>query len=192
MSANLDLLKELFPRRIMLGVDEVAEVLAVGGKHGSYEQTRRELKEGRIIPGLRKHGGVWRVPLTAIAEALDRMVEIVPDRQGKKVRRVEPQTNNAGAVYGARGRKPDALRARIVEYVERSLVVIRAIPIAEAVQLLPPQSFDDADRRRRTSYLSQVARSAIFWEEVGAKLAAFSLSELPAGKPGRMPGMRER
>ena len=192
MSANLDLLKELFPRRAMLGVDEVAEVLAVGGKRGSYEQTRRELKEGRIIRGLRKHGGVWRVPLTAVAEALDRMIEITPIPQDKKVRRVTPQANNAATEYGARGRKPDALRGRIAEYVEQSFIAVRAIPVDESVELQPLQSYDDADKHTTKNYLSRAARSASFWEEVGAKLVAFSLSELPAGKLGPKPGLRDR
>jgi hypothetical protein len=192
MSANLDLLKELFPRRVMLGVDEVAEVLAVGGKAGSYEQTRRELKEGRIIPGLRKHGGVWRVPLTAVAEALDRMIEITPAPQDKKVRRVRPQASDAGTAYGARGRKPDALRARIAEYVEHSFIVVRAIPVDESIEFAPRQSLHDADRHTRSTYLSRAARSACFWDEVGAKLVALSLSELPAGRLRPKAGLRER
>lgn len=194
MSANLDLLKDLFPRRAMLGVDEVAEVLAVSGKRGSYEQTRRELKEGRIIPGLQKHGGVWRVPLTAVAEALDRMIEIVPAAQEKNVRRAKPAAETAQPAYGARGRKPDALRARIAEFVGRSSLAIRALRVEEPIELItPPPLPDDAGKRARTIHQKRMARSASFWDEVAAKLMALSLSELPAAsKPGSKRGMRER
>ena len=97
----------------MLSVDEVAEVLAVDGAGGSYEQTRRELKEGRIIPGLRKLDGVWRVPITALAEAMDRMVEVEPITLPASRGRTQPPgpTVRSRACVCLRITRPTARRA---------------------------------------------------------------------------------
>ncbi len=42
---------------------------------GGYEQTREQLAAGVIVPGLRKLGGSWLVPVTALAEALDGLTD---------------------------------------------------------------------------------------------------------------------
>lgn len=58
----------------MLNVEDVARVLNRTGA-GGYEQTRDQLARGLIVPGLRKFGGSWLVPITTLAAALDDLVE---------------------------------------------------------------------------------------------------------------------
>lgn len=78
MDGMLPLLREMFPGKVMLSVEDVALVLGRTGA-GGYEQTREQLAAGVIVPGLRKMGGSWLVPITALAAALDRLVAIDDD-----------------------------------------------------------------------------------------------------------------
>ena len=71
----LPLLREMFPGKLMLTVEDVARVLGRTGA-GSYEQTREQLANGAIVPGLRKMGGQWLVPIAALADALDNLVDL--------------------------------------------------------------------------------------------------------------------
>lgn len=183
MGANLDLLKELFPRRAMLSVDEVAEVLAVGGAGGSYEQTRRELKEGRIIPGLRKMDGVWRVPITALAEAMDRMVEVepvtAPAIRGRHRRKSSQPEGAPVPAYGSRGRRPDALRARMDKFLQTASGRWTALPMAMSPTYVPSSPCSQDDARARSRDARSLRRTQEFWEVVGALLLARDLEDLP-------------
>lgn len=71
----LPLLREMFPGKLMLTVEDVARVLGRTGA-GGYEQTREQLANGVIVPGLRKMGGQWLVPIAALANALDDLVDL--------------------------------------------------------------------------------------------------------------------
>jgi len=75
MAGMLPLLREMFPGKVMLTVEDVAQVLGRTGA-GGYEQTREQLAAGVIVPGLRKVGGSWLVPITALASALDGLVQL--------------------------------------------------------------------------------------------------------------------
>lgn len=74
MTGILPVLREMFPGKAMLTVEDVARVLNRTGA-GGYEQTRDQLSRGLIVPGLRKFGGSWLVPITTLAAALDGLVE---------------------------------------------------------------------------------------------------------------------
>ena len=70
MSGMLPLLREMFPGKLMLTVEDVARELGRAGA-GAYVQTRELLANGVIVPCLRKMGGqrlvpiaAWRTPLT--------------------------------------------------------------------------------------------------------------------------------
>ena len=80
MVGMLPLLREMFPGKVMLTVEDVAQVLGRTGA-GGYEQTREQLAAGVIVPGLRKVGGSWLVPITALAAALDSLVQL--DDEGR-------------------------------------------------------------------------------------------------------------
>ncbi|MBS7458898.1 hypothetical protein [Coralloluteibacterium stylophorae] len=70
----LPILRAMFPDKPLLSVEDVARVLNRTGA-GGYEQTREQLAAGVIVPGLRKLGGSWLVPVTALAEALDGLTD---------------------------------------------------------------------------------------------------------------------
>ena len=73
MTGMLPILRAMFPDKPLLSVEDVARVLNRTGA-GGYEQTREQLAAGVIVPGLRKLGGSWLVPVTALAEALDGLI----------------------------------------------------------------------------------------------------------------------
>lgn len=75
MTGMLPVLRAKFPDKVMLTVEDVADVLGKTGA-GGYEQTREQLAAGVIVPGLRKLGGSWLVPITALANALDNLVMV--------------------------------------------------------------------------------------------------------------------
>ncbi len=74
MTGMLPILRVMFPDKPLLSVEDVARVLNKTGA-GGYEQTREQLAAGVIVPGLRKLGGSWLVPVTALADALDGLVD---------------------------------------------------------------------------------------------------------------------
>ncbi|HHA2422934.1 TPA: hypothetical protein ACOD9U_000722 [Stenotrophomonas maltophilia] len=74
MTGMLPILRAMFPDKPLLSVEDVARVLNRTGA-GGYEQTREQLAAGVIVPGLRKLGGSWLVPVTALAEALDGLTD---------------------------------------------------------------------------------------------------------------------
>jgi hypothetical protein len=177
----------------MLSVDEVAEVLAVGGAGGSYEQTRRELKEGRIIPGLRKIDGTWRVPITALADAMDRIVEVEPTRMPPGTRR--PRQAASGAqpsspqdAYGRRGRRPNALRARVEQYLQANALTWTVLPLHPESSWQSPRPTVEDDRPARAKNDRALQRTGQFWEAIGSRLLACDMEDqLPSaeGRPTR-------
>ncbi|UXB41315.1 hypothetical protein K7569_05860 [Stenotrophomonas maltophilia] len=83
----LPILRAMFPDKPLLSVEDVARVLNRTGA-GSYEQTREQLAAGVIVPGLRKLGGSWLVPVTALAEALDGLTDT--DVAGQAIPKAHP------------------------------------------------------------------------------------------------------
>lgn len=110
----LPLLREMFPGKLMLTVEEVARVLGRTGA-GGYEQTREQLANGVIVPGLRKMGGQWLVPIAALANALDNLVDL--DSLGRASPKPLPTRHtviSANPVVDRprRGRIPNRLKAQ--------------------------------------------------------------------------------
>ncbi len=98
----------------MLTVDDVARVLGRTGA-GGYEQTRGQLANGVIVPSLRKIGGQWLVPIAALANALDDLVDL--DGLGRASLR--PLPTRHAVISGDpvvdrphRGRIPDRVKAQ--------------------------------------------------------------------------------
>ena len=108
------LLREIFPGMLMLTVEDVARVLGRTGA-GGYEQTREQLANGVIVPGLRKMGGQWMVPIAALADALDSLVDLDSmDRAAPKPLPTQHTVINGNSVVDRprRGRVPDRLKAQ--------------------------------------------------------------------------------
>lgn len=110
----LPLLREMFPGKLMLTVDDVARVLGRTGA-GGYEQTREQLANGIIVPGLKKMGGQWLVPIPALANALDNLVDL--DSLGRATPKPLPTrhaviSGNPVVDKPRRGRIPDRLKAQ--------------------------------------------------------------------------------
>ena len=63
----------------MITPREVAQAIHGKGKdtRKRVEQVNRALNEGRLIPGLRKDGARWLVPIAALAKALDSRTQAV-------------------------------------------------------------------------------------------------------------------
>lgn len=112
MTGMLPVLRDMFPGKAMLSVENVALVLGRTGA-GAYEQTREQLASGVIVPGLRKVGGGWLVPITALAAALDGLVEIDDRRQARPLpMRHAVISANPVVERPRRGRIPDRLKAQ--------------------------------------------------------------------------------
>ena len=70
---STDILRAAFPGRVALSPQEIAQALFGADKATKkrIESVREALDEGRLVPGIRKTGARWRVPIAALGAALD-------------------------------------------------------------------------------------------------------------------------
>ncbi len=99
----------------MLNVEDVARVLNRTGA-GGYEQTRDQLSRGLIVPGLRKFGGSWLVPITTLAAALDGLVET--DGTGRSTPKALPATRTVVSAEPLVPRRAGRLPTRAKQRLE--------------------------------------------------------------------------
>ena len=115
MTGILPVLREMFPGKAMLNVEDVARVLNRTGA-GGYEQTRDQLSRGLIVPGLRKFGGSWLVPITTLAAALDGLVET--DGTGRSTPKALPATRTVVSAEPLVPRRAGRLPTRAKQRLE--------------------------------------------------------------------------
>jgi|GEM_PF-1994085 hypothetical protein len=72
-SLTADIIRERFPGRIVLTPEEVAVVMKRKPTRGTVQGIRERLKSGTLIPGLKRQGGRWEVPVAALVNAIDGM-----------------------------------------------------------------------------------------------------------------------
>ena len=129
MSLTADIIRERFPGRAELGPDEVAAVLHGRTDRSAVQRIREELERGLLVPGLRKRGGRWRVPVGPLVAALDGLADtpLSPKPAAPAGRHtvvipapVPPQQR--------RGRVPDAVRlARAMAWGSAVLFELREL-----------------------------------------------------------------
>lgn len=110
MSATLDIVKEKYPGRATLTPEDVAVVIHGNADRSTVQGVRDQLAAGLIVPGLRKLGGRWIVPVGPLVEALDGLSQpdisasssVLPARRTVVINSIHPTKR--------RGRVPDAVR----------------------------------------------------------------------------------
>lgn len=80
LSPSTAILQAAFPGRVALGPKEIAQALHGPGKDTKkrVEAVRNALDNGTLIPGLRKSGTRWSVPIATLGAALDAQAEARP------------------------------------------------------------------------------------------------------------------
>lgn len=68
---TLDALKQAYPGRIYLTVEEVAWVLRGKTTRKVKENVRKKVQDGSYGPGGRIVDGLWQLPVTTVAEVLE-------------------------------------------------------------------------------------------------------------------------
>jgi hypothetical protein len=110
MSLTADIIRERFPGRAELGPDEVAAVLHGRTDRSAVQRVREELDRGLLVPGLRKRGGRWRVPVGPLVAALDGLAETAPSASPAPAGRHTVVIPAPVPAQKRRGRVPDAVR----------------------------------------------------------------------------------
>lgn len=79
-TSSTAILQAAFPGRVALGPREVAQALHGPGKDTKkrIEAVRDALEQGTLIPGLRKSGARWSVPIAALGAAMDQRLSSAP------------------------------------------------------------------------------------------------------------------
>ena len=112
MSSTLDLLKSMFPGKVMLTIDDLALVLRNENSRATRESVAGAIRRGDILPGLRKSMGRWLVPITTLAAWLDSLT-VAADESAAKAPAANRETSSAHLPVNDaphRGRKPDSVR----------------------------------------------------------------------------------
>ena len=70
---STEILQEAFPGRVAISPKEAAKAIYGEGKDTKkrVESIRGQLDNGTLIPGLRKRGARWSIPIAALGEAMD-------------------------------------------------------------------------------------------------------------------------
>lgn len=67
------IIQDRFPGRVVLSPEEVAEVWRGSRSRKAVGAIRKRLSRGTLIPGLRKNGGRWEVPVEGLVKAIERL-----------------------------------------------------------------------------------------------------------------------
>lgn len=111
VSETLDQLRSMFPGKLMLTVEDVARVLGLREDRAGREAVTAALRNGTLLPGLRKVMGRWRVPIVSLARWLDGLNTVQADAsQAGGARRTRLLERSGTVSVPARGRQPDMVR----------------------------------------------------------------------------------
>jgi hypothetical protein len=142
VSETLDLLRSMFPGKLMLTVEDVARVLGLPNGRAGREAVSAALRNGDVLPGLRKVIGRWRVPMVSLAKWLDGLSDQpATARPPASVERGAPIVDRtAQPVDRGRGRQPNKVRdaARKERAVSFLGAVLACLDRADFAAELPP------------------------------------------------------
>ena len=68
------IIQERFPGRVVLSPEEVAEVWRGSRSRKAVGAIRKRLSRGTLVPGLKKNGGRWEVPVEGLVKAIERLM----------------------------------------------------------------------------------------------------------------------
>lgn len=68
------IIQERFPGRVVLSPEEVAEVWRGSRSRKAVGAIRKRLSRGTLVPGLKKNGGRWEVPVEGLVKAIEKLM----------------------------------------------------------------------------------------------------------------------
>lgn len=90
-SITSDIIRERFPGRGVLTPPEVAEVWRGERTREAVSAIRKRLSRGTLIPGLKKNGGRWEIPVGSLIKAIERLDGGGDDEDEEDEQPVHPQ-----------------------------------------------------------------------------------------------------
>ncbi len=68
------IIQDRFPGRVVLSPEEVAEVWRGSRSRKAVSAIRKRLSRGTLVPGLKKNGGRWEVPVEGLVKAIEKLM----------------------------------------------------------------------------------------------------------------------
>lgn len=130
ISANERILRDMFPDQATLSPEDLAQALMGSRSRGVANGIRDKLRNEELIPGLRKVGNVWRIPIGKAAEVLDGLTAAPPSPAKRSGRAVQ------GPIFLLRRERTQAfLEAVLAAYERMKAEVSRAALMDVAVRV---------------------------------------------------------
>lgn len=128
ISPNERILRDMFPGQATLSPEDLAQALMGKRTRGVANGIREKLRNEDLIPGLRKVGNVWRIPIGKGAAVLDQLTDPLPPPTKRSRRAVQ------GPIFlKRRERTGEFLRALLAAYLRLEAAGNRAALEAVAV-----------------------------------------------------------
>ena len=154
---STDVLQEAFPGRVSISPKEAATAIHGSGRATKkrIEAVRNALDRGMLIPGLRKTGKRWSIPIAALGRALDsKSRQIESDSDITPIRRSKHSTIGPHMFFGIQKTR-DALQS-IIEAFEKieadnqlnTLANLTPMPAGAKTVIRPLGEPDDRSKRR--------------------------------------------
>ncbi|MBB6064079.1 hypothetical protein [Pseudoxanthomonas broegbernensis] len=86
-----EIIAQRFPGRVVLSPEEVAEVWRGSRSRQAVGTIRKRLTRGTLVPGLKKNGGRWEVPVAGLIKAVERLTSGADEEDEEDAAPVHPQ-----------------------------------------------------------------------------------------------------
>ena len=128
-SITSDIIRERFPGRGVLTPPEVAEVWRGERTREAVGAIRKRLSRGTLIPGLKKNGGRWEVPVEGLIKAIERLGSGGDEDEDEDEEDTQPVHPQAAPPSGTRRR---AIGPRMSDSVGFWNEVLRELDLIES------------------------------------------------------------